>query len=218
MCSLFNRNSSNDFFCFCYIFSCNPTFSHIAFHVVFAVHVSRIDTCFLQSSLNSFLYLFCFGLLNSNFNLFLLHFFRNTILVNCNRVHGSNLHSHFLSQLLVNFFIESNDSAETISIHMIVNNSTCTLYSHVAVKFHFLACNTATVSHCILYSTVTHRQCFHFIQSFAVVSYSKIKNILSQFYEISILSYEVSFTLQRNDYGKVTGSFSQNTTFRSFAV
>ena len=178
--------------------------------------MSRVDVCFLQSSFYSFLYLFCFCLLNSNFNFFLFYFFRNAIFINSNRVHGSNLHSYLLSQLLVHFLVESNNRAKTISVHVIINSSAYTFYSHVTIQFHLLTCDTATVSHCILYSTVTHRQCFYFVQSSAFISHSKIKNILSQFHEISILSHKVSFTLQSNDNSTVTGSFSQNATFRSF--
>ena len=184
--------------------------------MLFAVYVSRVDISFLQSSLNSFLYLFSFCLLNSNFDFFLFDFFRNTVLINSNRVHSSNLHSYLLSQLLVNRLVESNNRAKTISVHVVVNSSAYTFYSHVAIQFHFLTCDTATVSHRILYSTVTHRQCLYFIQSLAFVSHSKIKNILSQLHEISVLSHKVSFTLQSNDNSTVTGSFSQNATFRSF--
>ena len=215
MCSLFSRNSSNDFFCFRYIFSCNPTFSHIAFHVIFAVYMSRVDVSLLQSSFYSLLHLFSLCLFDSYFDFFLLHFFWNTVLINSNRVHSSNLHSYLLSQLLVNRLVESNNRAKAISVHVVVNSSACAFYSHVTIKFHFLTCDTATVSHCILYSTVTHRQCFYFVQCLAFVSHSKIKNILSQFHKVSILSYEVSFALQSNDNGIVTSSLSQNATFRS---
>ena len=91
-----------------------------------------------------------------------------------------------------------------------------TFYSHVTIKFHFFTSDTATINYCILYSTVTHRQCFYFLQSLAFVSHSKIKNILSQLHVICILSHKVSFTLQSNDNSTVTGSLSQNATFSSF--
>ena len=215
MCSLFSRNGSNNFLCLSYIFSCNPALSHIAFHVLFAIYMSRVDVSFLQSSFYSFLYLFSFCFLDSNSNFLFLYFFRNAIFINSNRIHGSNLHSYLLSQLVVNVLVKSNNGAKTVSVHVIVNSSACSFYSHVTIKLHFLTCDTATVSHCILYSTVTHRQCFYFVQCLAFVSHSKIKNILSQFHKISILSHKVSFTLQSNDNGIVTGSLSQNATFRS---
>ena len=218
MCSLFSRNGSNDFFCLRYIFSSNPAFSHVAFHVFFAVHMSRVDVSFLQSCFYSLLYLFCFCLLNGNFDFFLFYFFRNAIFINGNRVHGSNLHSYLFSQLIVNFLVESNNSAKTISVHVVVNSSAYTFYSHVTIKFHFFTSDTATVNYCILYSTVTHRQCFYFLQSLAFVSHSKIKNILSQLHVICILSHKVSFTLQSNDNSTVTGSLSQNATFSSFTL
>ena len=215
MCSLFSRNGSNNFLCLSYIFSCNPALSHITFHVLFAIYMSRVDISFLQSSFYSFLYLFSFCFLDSNSNFLFLHFFRNTVFINSNRIHGSNLHSYLLSQLFVNVLVKSNNGTKTVSVHVVVNSSACTLYSHVTIKLHFLTCDTATVNHCILYSTVTHRQSFYFVQCLAFVSHSKIKNILSQFHKISILSHKVSFTLQSNDNGIVTGSLSQNATFRS---
>ena len=218
MCSLFGRNSSDDFFCLSHIFSCNPALRHVAFHVIFTVYVSRVDTCFLQSSLYGFLHLFSFRLFNGNFNFFLLNFFRNAVLIDSQRVHGSNLHSHLLSQLFVNVLVESNDCAKAVSVHVIVNNGSCTLYGHITVEFHFFTCDTATVGYRILHSAIAHRQCLHFIQSLALVGNSKIKDILSQFHEVSILSNEVGFAFQSDDNGKVTGSLSQNATFRSLAV
>ena len=186
--------------------------------MVFAVNVSRVDAGFLQSSLNSLLYLFSFCLLDSNFDFFLLNFFRNTVFVDSQRIHGSNLHGHLLSQLFVNILVESNNRAKTVSVHVVVHNRSCTLYSQITVEFHLFACDTATVGYCILYSTVTHRQGFYFIQRLALIGNGKVKDILSQFHEVGILSYEVGFALQSDDNGKVTGSLSQNAAFRSFTV
>ena len=218
MCSFLGRNSSNDFLCLCHVFSSNPAFGHVAFHVVFAVHVSRVDTSLLQSGLNSLLYLFSFCLLDSNIYFLLLDFFRYAIFVYCNRVHGSNLHGNLLSQSFFNSLVESNNSAEAISVHVVINHSACTFYSHVTIQLHLLASDTATVCYSILYSTVAHRQSFYFVQSLALVSHGKVQNVLSQFHEISILSHEVSFALQSDDNGKVTRSLSQHTAFRSLAI
>ena len=186
--------------------------------MIFAVYVSRVDIRFLQSSLNSLLYLFSFCLFDGNIDFFLLNFLRYAVFIDSQRIHSGNLHSYLLSQLLVYFLVESNDCTKTVSVHVVVHNSGCTLYGQITVEFHFLACNTATVCYSILYGTVAHRQRFHFIQSLALVGDSEIKDILSQFHEVSILSNEVGFALQSDDNRKVTGSLSQNATFRSFTV
>ena len=69
------RNSSDDFLCFGIILGSNPAFGHVGFHVIFASYVSRVNACFLQSSLNSLLYLFSLCFLNSNFDFLLFDFF-----------------------------------------------------------------------------------------------------------------------------------------------
>ena len=180
--------------------------------------MSRIDISFLQSSFYSFLHLFYFSLFNSHFDFFLLHFFRNAIFINCDRIHSSNLHSYLLSQLFVNFLVESNHGAKTVSVHMVVSSNCSAFQNHVTIQLHLFTSDTGSVCYSLSYSSITHRKSQNFFQSLALVSYSSVQNILSQFHEVSILSNKVSFALQSDDSTETFFYFYQNTTFRSLTV
>ena len=101
---------------------------------------------------------------------------------------------------------------------MVVSRNCSTFQNHVAIQFHLFTGNTASVCYSLSNSSVTHRKSQNFFQSFAIVSYSRVQNILSKFHKISILSNEVGFALQSDDSTKAIFNFYQNTTFRSFTV
>ena len=183
----------------------------------FAINVRRVDSGFLQGSFNSFLYLFSFCLLDSHLDFLFFYRFRNTSFINSDRVHGCDLHSDIVSSFF-RFLVECGDRTQLVLAHVVVNSRIRTFYHIVAIQFHFFTCDSATIRYSILYGTFAHRQRFHFIQSLALVSYSSIKNSLSQSYKIFILSYEVSFTLQSDDSSEFTVFLCQHATFSSFTV
>ena len=55
---------------------------------------------------------------------------------NCDRIHSSNLHSYLLSQLFVNFLVESNHGAKTVSVHMVVS-SNCSSGCNRQNRYHW---------------------------------------------------------------------------------
>ena len=64
--SLLSRNSGDDFLCLGNVLGCDPALGHVALHVVFAVHVGRVDAGLLQGVVNSLAHLLFLGLLNSH--------------------------------------------------------------------------------------------------------------------------------------------------------
>ena len=74
--------------------------------MILAIYVSRIDASLLQSDFYSLLNLFSLGLLYSHSDFLILHMLGNTLFVDSDGVHGSNLHSHLLHQLLIGNLVE----------------------------------------------------------------------------------------------------------------
>ncbi|EJW98381.1 hypothetical protein EVA_13512 [gut metagenome] len=90
--------------------------------------------------------------------------------------------------------------------------------NHITVKFHLFTSDTATINNSISYCELTHWESLNFVQSLALVSNSCIKDILSELNKVSILSNEVSFTLEGDNSTKAIFSLYKYATFSCFTI
>ena len=101
---------------------------------------------------------------------------------------------------------------------MVISSDSRTFQSHIAIQFHFFACDTASICYSLSNSSVTHRKSLNFFQSLTLICYCSIQNILSQLNKVSVLSNEVSLAFQSDYSAKAIGNLYKYTTFRSFTI
>ena len=198
-------------------------FSDVAFHnafvqMLFVFSDVEVETGFLQSSLHSLLNLLGLRLFNCHLEFIVLHILGHTGFVHSNRVHGSYLHGNLMTNLIVNCLVQQYHCAKEVLVLVIIYGDSGTFYSLVAVQFHLFACDAATVGYSFSHRHIAQFERLHFVQRLTLVGHGSIQNILSKFYEISVLSHKVSFALQGNHCAETIYSLRQHTTFGSFTV
>ena len=167
--------------------------------MVLAVNQVRIQTGFLECNLDSLLYLFLLRLLHSHLELIVLHFLRNRLLIERNRLHGSHLHCHLVSQLRI-FLVELNHCGESVLTHVVVHLDVIALKDVVSVELHLLARDARTLCDGILNSrSVGKSKSLHLVESVRLGSYGSVEYVACQLDEVGSVSHEVGLALQCHD-------------------
>ena len=118
----------------------------------------------------------------------------------------------------VNGLVQGDHRAEEVLVLVVITGDVFAFDKAVTIELHLFASDTAAVGDSVGYCSISHGQCFHFVQCFALVCHSFIKNGLRQLDEVCVFGYEVCFAFEGDDGTKAIVNLAKHTTFGSFSV
>ena len=186
--------------------------------MVVAVHVVRVDASLLDGELHSLLHLVFLSLVDDGSELLSLILVRDLALVECDRRHGSHLHSHTLSHLVVAFLVECHESAEEVLVHVVVSHHFLALHGHIAVEFHLLTSDARAIHHSLFSRNAVDVEFLHLVEGLALGSHSCVDDFVGELHELSVLSHEVGLALEGHHSTEVAVNLSEHTSLSSLTV
>ena len=159
------------------------------------------------------------SLFNSYVEFVVFYFLSYTAFVDSEGSSRSDLHSNVLTNSFIsNLVAQCNECAETVVVGVVVSSKAFTFNYEVSIEFHFFASHTRLVSDAFSNGATIECQSLNFFNVLATCYNSSVEDVLSQSYEVSILSYEVSFALKCKDSTIVAINLYENATFSSFTI
>ena len=178
----------------------------------------RINASLLECCIDCFFNHFFLGFLDSYLEFLILYRLWNRSFIKCNRLHCSHLHGNLVSGVLV-VGAELNHCCQSVAAHVVVNRDVVSLKEVVAIYLHLLSGDTRTVlNSCCSVVTISQLERFNFVKRLAFCSNCRIKNILSELYEVLTGSHKVGLTLHSNHCCETWNTLNEYATVRSFTV